>query len=83
MLVAATAAVVACSTALAAPAQASSAKCQEYLRARNYVVGPKVRAACDTGQNGGASGPLACYVSLLAIEVEAAHASTACNAAND
>jgi hypothetical protein len=71
------------SVAVAAPAEASSAKCQEYLRYKGYTVGPKVRAACDTGQNGGASGPLACYFALIAIDVEPAHASTACNAAND
>ncbi|MDI5975945.1 hypothetical protein [Amycolatopsis magusensis] len=71
------------SLAIAAPAQASSAKCREYLRAQGYVVGPKVTAACDTGQNGGAPGTLACVAALVGIEVDPAHATIACNAAND
>ncbi|MCT9081532.1 hypothetical protein [Streptomyces fulvoviolaceus] len=66
-----------------ATAQASSQQCQQYLRDHGYLVGTQVRKACETGQAGGSAGPLACYVRLVAIEVEPAHATAACNLSND
>ena len=80
-LAVAVAAAAAFTVTAAGPAQASSAKCQESLRV-HYKVGPKVRAACNAGQTGGA-GILACYVALLAIDVKPDHAAVACNAADD
>jgi hypothetical protein len=80
-LAVAVAAAAAFTVTAAEPAQASSAKCQESLR-QHYTVGPKVRAACNAGQSGGA-GILACYVALLAIDVEPDDAAVACNAADD
>jgi hypothetical protein len=82
LTVASATAIAFCAT-VAEPAQASSAKCQEYLRSRQiYQIGPKVIAACNAGQSGG-GGTLACYVSLLAIQVTANDAAIACNAADD
>jgi hypothetical protein len=67
--------------AVAAPAQANTHHCQEYLAYKGYVVGPKVQKACDAGASGQAGSGLVCYVALAAIGVARDHATYACSEA--
>jgi hypothetical protein len=82
--VAATAATVitigALSVAIAAPANATPAGCENYLKARGYIVGPKVKSACYAGRIGGA-GVDKCFAALVKISVHSNHAEEACKIA--
>lgn len=47
---------------------------------KGYIVGPRVIAACDAGQRGGA-GTVGCYAALLGADVSGSHAAEACRRA--
>ncbi|WP_243788515.1 hypothetical protein [Saccharopolyspora gloriosae] len=68
------------SLAVVAPAQATGSDCTTYLKARGYLVGPKVNAACKRGSSGGL-GQIICQNNLIAIQVSASHAQHACKLA--
>ncbi|MDG5807757.1 hypothetical protein P9869_34920 [Streptomyces ossamyceticus] len=68
----------------AAPAHASQTQCVNYLRDKHYVIGPRVRAACDYGAifSGAAKLPNPyCLTGLANIGVRSANASIACKLA--
>ncbi|MFJ3905659.1 hypothetical protein [Streptomyces sp. NPDC090025] len=64
----------------ATSAQATPAQCESYLRSVGYLVGPKVKAACQKGADV-PTGHTVCLGSLMAIGVNPNHASTACTRA--
>ncbi|WP_371615875.1 hypothetical protein [Streptomyces sp. NBC_00454] len=61
----------------AAPAQATSGDCTNYMRNLGYVVGPNVISACDQGTTG-FFGEQACYGILVSRGVRPDHANEAC-----
>ncbi|WP_258341729.1 hypothetical protein [Saccharopolyspora gregorii] len=69
------------SLAVAAPAQAATSDCTTYLKARGYLVGPKVRSACSIGAKRGVFGQITCTTGLMAIQVNTPHAQYACKRA--
>lgn len=68
----------------AAPAHASQARCVNYLGNQGYLIGPRVRAACDYAAL--SSGVIKlpnpyCVTGLVNIGVRSGDASTACKRA--
>lgn len=63
----------------APPAQAAARQCQNYLASQNYVVGPRVKAACRQGES--ITTVAFCSPNLKAIGVIGIHADFACQKA--
>lgn len=66
---------------MATPAQADQVDCVNYLRSKNYVIGPGVRAACnfDTWT----TKPF-CVAKLVSLGItNQTHINVACDKAND
>ncbi|MFD8648711.1 hypothetical protein [Streptomyces mirabilis] len=75
-------AIVAGTVAVAAPAQATTQSCQNYLAGKGYTVGSGVKRACNIGHGvGGPADWLTCNQLLVDLGVRAAHARTACDRA--
>lgn len=60
----------------ATTASADQIDCVNYLAAKGYAIGPKVRAACDGVDSLGEKA--VCQTKLIAIRVNPAHALEAC-----
>lgn len=64
----------------ATSASADQQDCTTYLKNRGYVVGPKVRAACNYEHLPVGASPL-CINALVIIDVTLSHANGACRLA--
>ncbi|WP_432139922.1 MULTISPECIES: hypothetical protein [unclassified Streptomyces] len=65
----------------AAPASAAPSTCVNYIASKGYLVGPKVRAACQNTRVLGKSPNPYCLVGLSKIGVKWDDAVAACNRA--
>jgi hypothetical protein len=69
------------SLAVAAPAQATPADCERYLKDRGYIVGPRVEDACLAARTGEGSAIKKCILILDELGVTRGHAIDACELA--
>ncbi|GHG93083.1 hypothetical protein [Streptomyces lanatus] len=60
----------------AAPAHATARQCENYLAGKDYIVGPKVKAACQLGTV--ALGQAGCVAHLMDVRVRQVYAQNAC-----
>ncbi|WP_266382827.1 hypothetical protein [Streptomyces canus] len=64
----------------ATPASADQVDCVTFLKNRNYIIGAKVRAACNIKHLPVGANPV-CLADLVVIGVTADHANRACRLA--
>ncbi|WP_159045868.1 hypothetical protein [Streptomyces sp. WM6372] len=80
-VLAATFAAAALPIVVASPASADQGDCQYYLHEAGYKVGPKIEAACESGDQFSPTAYGSCLMGLLNIGVRVDHAQSACGLA--